>query len=78
MKDIEMAAYIAEKVAAAGGTVYYVGGYVRDVILGKNNKDIDIEVHGIYPDELERILSSLGTVQKKGASFGVFGLAIMI
>lgn len=30
-----------------GAKTYYVGGYVRDKILGKENKDIDIEIHYI-------------------------------
>ena len=33
---------IATKIKEIGGTVYYVGGYVRDKQLGLPNKDIDI------------------------------------
>ena len=75
MKDIEMAVRIAEKVSACGGAVYYVGGYVRDKLLNKENKDIDIEVHGIAPRLLEEILDSLGTRLSMGESFGIYGLA---
>ena len=48
---------IAEKVRAAGGNAYYVGGFVRDRLLGTDNKDVDIEVHGVYPETLLHILS---------------------
>ena len=63
---------LATKVAQAGGRVYYVGGYVRDQILGKENKDIDIEVHGISQDKLYETLSQYGKVDLQGKSFGVF------
>ncbi len=69
-----MARTIAEKVKEAGGRVFYVGGIVRDRILGKDNKDIDIEVHGISPEKLNEILESLGEVTRIGMSFGIFGL----
>ena len=74
MTDHEMAREIALRVRAEGGTAYYVGGYVRDRLLGRDNKDIDIEVHGITPDALAGILSSLGEMTTYGESFGIFGL----
>ena len=73
-KDIEMARKIARKVAEAGGRTFYVGGLVRDRVLGRENKDVDIEIHGITPEKLNEILESLGEVTKMGMSFGVFGL----
>ena len=72
--DLEMARRIAEKVKSLGGETYFVGGYVRDKILKRENKDIDIEVHGISSRELRSILDELGECITKGASFGVFGL----
>lgn len=72
--DRKMAHKIAEIVSDRGGKVYYVGGYVRDKILGKANKDIDVEVYGVSPDELKDIVSSLGTLKTQGASFGVYNL----
>ncbi len=65
---------IAEAVAAAGGRAYYVGGFVRDHIMGRECKDIDIEVYGITPGELRGLLSNLGEVYDRGAAFGVLGL----
>lgn len=73
-KNEIMAHRIAEAVAASGGRVYYVGGLVRDRLIGRENKDIDIEVHGIYPEELNQLLSELGEVLEMGASFGILGL----
>ena len=69
-----MARQIAQKAAEAGGRVFYVGGFVRDHILGRDSKDVDIEVHGITAQQLAAILESLGEVTKMGISFGVFGL----
>ena len=69
-----MARKIAETVTAEGGRVFYVGGLVRDRLLGRENKDVDLEVHGITPEQLNRILESFGKVIKTGLSFGVFGL----
>ena len=73
-KNKDMAQRIAAAVSDAGGRTFYVGGYVRDQILGRENKDIDIEVHGIPVPELENILNSFGKSSKMGACFGIFGL----
>ena len=73
-KNIEMARRVAEAVADEGGRTYYVGGFVRDWLLGRENKDIDIEVHGISVQTLESILDSLGERLTMGASFGIMGL----
>lgn len=66
---------LAEKIAQLGGRAYYVGGFVRDRLQGFENKDIDIEVHGITPETLEEILSSIGGYIPAGKSFGVYKLA---
>ena len=73
-KNYSMARKIAEKVAEAGGRTYYVGGMVRDRLCGRESKDVDIEIHGIMPDVLREILSTLGNVTSMGASFGILGL----
>ncbi len=77
LTELEMAQAIALRVQEAGGCAYFVGGYVRDMLLGNENKDIDIEVHGITPDDLIGILSSLGEMTSFGESFGIFGLRNM-
>lgn len=69
----QMLKEIAKDVDKAGGIMYYVGGFVRDVlILNKISKDIDVEIHCIEPEVLENILSKYGRVNKVGASFGVY------
>jgi len=49
---------IAEALAEIGATTYVVGGYVRDLILGKESKDVDLEVYSVEPaivlDELRK------------------------
>lgn len=73
-KDMAMARKIAGLVAEKNGRVYYVGGFVRDTLLHRESKDIDIEVHGIRPSQLEEILDGLGQRLTMGESFGVYGL----
>ena len=74
--DSQLAVQIAERVKLRGGRAMYVGGLVRDAVLGSasGGKDIDIEVYGLSPDQLREALAEVGEVYVKGASFGVFGL----
>ena len=65
---------IAEKVSQKGGKTYYVGGFVRDSLLGIDNKDVDIEVHGISPETLYNILLEVGEPLSYGKSFGIYSL----
>ena len=56
-----------------GAKTYYVGGCVRDELLGKVNKDIDIEIHYITEDEFVSIAQELGIkIDFVGKSFGVY------
>ena len=71
-RDLKMAEKIAACVADKGGRTFLVGGYVRDLLMGKHSKDIDIEIHGVQPKELENILDGLGSRTEMGASFGVY------
>lgn len=73
-RDLGMARRIAEKAAERGGRSFYVGGFVRDRLMGRENKDIDMEIHGLAPDEVAGILDSLGQRLDIGRSFGIFGL----
>ncbi|MCZ6673661.1 MAG: HD domain-containing protein [Verrucomicrobia bacterium] len=47
------------------------GGAIRDWLLGKNSKDLDVEVFGCSWEKLVSILSDLGKVDLVGKSFGV-------
>ena len=53
---------------------YFVGGCVRDAILGLEAKDLDIEVHNLSETELLQILSKHGKIDEVGQAFGVIKL----
>ena len=74
MTEKALAVMIARDVSKAGGRTYYVGGCVRDMLLGAESKDIDIEVHGIAPQSLHDILGRYGHIKTQGASFGVLNI----
>ncbi|MDD2651986.1 MAG: CCA tRNA nucleotidyltransferase [Sulfurimonas sp.] len=49
-----------------------VGGYIRDKLLNKKSKDIDIELYGVSSlAKVEKILQKFGDVNSVGKSFGV-------
>ena len=73
-ENMEIAKKIATEVARCGGKAYFVGGCVRDELLGLESKDIDMEVHGIEPSALEEILDGVGTRAEFGKSFGVYSV----
>lgn len=74
MNDIEAAELIAGKAAELGGRAYYVGGYVRDGIHGRENKDIDIEIHGLTEEQTVSVIGSVGECLEYGRSFGIYSL----
>jgi tRNA nucleotidyltransferase (CCA-adding enzyme) len=71
----EAALGIARAVRDAGGRALIVGGWVRDRLLGRETKDVDIEVFGIPADRLRSVLSRFGTVNTIGESFTVYKVA---
>lgn len=74
-KNMDNTVYIiAKKTAEYGGCAYFVGGCVRDRLMGNESKDTDIEIHGLSPDVLESILDEIGERIEIGKSFGVYGL----
>lgn len=66
---------LASRVAELGGRAYMVGGAVRDEIMKRPIKDVDIEVHGISGAVLEAVLKELGKPLRFGSAFGVYSLA---
>lgn len=76
-KNIQMAKQIAGCVRDVGGSTYYVGGYVRDSVLGRDSKDIDIEIHGISPEALEKIPEDVRRACSHGQQFWYFGTATL-
>ena len=73
-KEREIAEKLARRVAERGGRAYYVGGVVRDGILGRRATDVDVEVHGLEPAQLEEVLDVLGPREAYGASFGIYSI----
>lgn len=72
VKDLEIVYKLAKKISDRGGTVYFVGGYVRDKLLGIESKDIDVEIHNIPDDELIELLSEFGEVRVIKFSFTLY------
>lgn len=57
----------------AGGQVFVVGGAVRDALMNKEPKDLDLMVTGLPADDVDRVLRELpGRVDLTGKDFGVF------
>lgn len=58
-----------------GGRALFVGGCVRDALLGLDGKDFDIEIYGLSPGAIEELLKSQNfRFNAAGKSFGVFKL----
>ncbi|MCP9445990.1 MAG: hypothetical protein NNA22_00260, partial [Nitrospira sp.] len=65
---------IEETVRQAGGRTWLVGGSVRDLLLGRQPHDLDVEVTGLDLDRLHELLQQHFSVQFVGKAFGVFKL----
>jgi tRNA nucleotidyltransferase (CCA-adding enzyme) len=65
---------IEQAVRRAGGRTWLVGGSVRDLVLGRQPHDLDIEVSGLPPGQLHALLEKHFTLQFVGKTFGVFKL----
>ena len=72
MTEYQLAKLIAERVQSAGGKAFFVGGWVRDRLLGREAKDIDLEVYGIDSAQLYELLERFGKVNTVGQSFTVY------
>lgn len=66
---------IEQIIRRAGGRTWVVGGSVRDLALGRQPRDLDLEVFGIPPGRLHALLGEQFSVQFVGKAFGVFKLA---
>ncbi|MCA9471999.1 MAG: HD domain-containing protein [Nitrospirales bacterium] len=70
----EALATIFQEVQHAGGRALFVGGCVRDALLGLAAKDLDIEVYGVSPESLRALLETHFKVEVVGEAFGVMKL----
>jgi tRNA nucleotidyltransferase (CCA-adding enzyme) len=72
---IQVAVAIARSIRDAGGRALIVGGWVRDRLLGRTAKDLDLEVYHLPPDRLKILLGQFGGVNTVGESFTVYKVA---
>ena len=70
----QMVIELARLVRENNGRAYLVGGCVRDGLLDRSPKDLDVEVHGLEEARLVQVLRTLGTVKEVGKAFGVYKL----
>ena len=63
---------IARAVQARNGRALVVGGWVRDRLLGRESKDLDMEVFGVPAGDLPELLEPFGKVEPIGQSFPVY------
>ena len=54
-----------------GGKIYQVGGAVRDEMLGKVSKDLDLLVVGLELKDLATLLTRFGKTNLVGKAFGI-------
>jgi tRNA nucleotidyltransferase (CCA-adding enzyme) len=53
-----------------------VGGSVRDRLMGIESKDFDVEVYGVDPAQLRKILEQIGEVNTVGEHFSVYKVVV--
>lgn len=59
----------------AGFDVYLVGGVVRDAFLRRNLDGVDVDIAtNAHSDEIEKVVSTLGTVWTQGRVYGTIGV----
>jgi putative nucleotidyltransferase with HDIG domain len=67
MEPLELARHVVGKLKSSGHQAYFVGGCVRDLLLGGQPKDYDIATDA-RPDQISALFPDSGLV---GAHFGV-------
>lgn len=68
----EFADYIGAKLIRAGFKAYIVGGYLRDLYLGREALDIDLATNA-KPQDIEALFSNF-VVYDAGKNFGTLGI----
>lgn len=65
---------IEQLVRRAGGRTWLVGGCIRDLVLGRQPRDLELEISGLPPGQLHALLTEHFSVQFAGKAFGLFTL----
>ncbi|MBI3949229.1 MAG: CCA tRNA nucleotidyltransferase [Acidobacteria bacterium] len=60
----------------AGGRALFVGGGVRDRLMGNASKDYDLEVYHLQPGVVRSVIGQFGKVNTVGESFTVYKLRV--
>jgi tRNA nucleotidyltransferase (CCA-adding enzyme) len=63
---------IEQWIHRAGGRTWLVGGSVRDLALGRQPRDLDLEISGLPPGQLHALLTECFSVQFVGKAIGLF------
>jgi len=75
LASFDLAIAIARRIHNAGGRALIVGGWVRDRLMERTCKYLDVEVYGIPADRLKSLLTAFGNVNTVGESFTVYKVA---
>ncbi len=65
---------LARLISSHGGRALLVGGWVRDGMLGLDSPDLDMEVYGLAPADLEAVLNDHYQLDRMGQAFGILKL----
>jgi tRNA nucleotidyltransferase (CCA-adding enzyme) len=65
---------IEQVIRGGGGRTWLVGGCIRDLVLGRQPRDLDLEISGLPPGQLHALLTEHFSVQLVGKAFGLFKL----
>lgn len=67
---------VCDKLIERGFSPFVVGGAVRDAVMNRESKDLDVEVFGCSIEQLKSVLDEFGRVDEVGASFGILKLTV--
>jgi tRNA nucleotidyltransferase (CCA-adding enzyme) len=62
---------LSNRIKGAGGRAMLVGGCVRDALMGIEPKDWDLEVYGVEPEKLKKLLVEFASEASAGKDAGV-------